>query len=180
MKTLASFTLLLSVALVSAAEPKGTPTTISGMKGTAPAAWVKEKPSNLLRSYQFKLPALVKDLADAELAVYPESTPKYESKFKEWKDTFLLPEDKTADDISKVSKLEVNGNMVHVLDVNGTWKYRERPRDPSSKEMLKADYRVVWYVLMGKEETTHIRLSGPKKVVDSHIASVEKWIKELK
>ena len=40
-------------------------------------------------------------------------------------------------------------------------KYKERPFDPKSKEEIKEDYRVVWVIVTEKDETTHLRLSGP-------------------
>jgi hypothetical protein len=171
---------LLLVPVLGLGADQPTPTKLSELKGSAPATWKSEKPSNRLRSYQFKLPAKDPQLADAELAVFPESTPKYEAKFTEWKESYIPADGTTIDQASKVSMFEVAGFKVHVLDVQGTWKFRERPRDPSSKEMLKPEYRTVWFVLIGKEETTHLRLSGPMKVVEQHLADVMTWLKSHK
>jgi len=172
--------LVAPLTIAVAADTKPAVTKLSGLSATAPAAWQSEKPSNRLRSYQFKLASPEKDLADGELAVFPESTPKWEDKFKEWKETIVPADDVKPEDAAKQSEFKVGENVVHVLDANGTWKYRERPRDPSSKEMLKPEYRVVWLVLVTKDETTHIRLSGPAKVVDKHYADAIAWVKSLK
>jgi hypothetical protein len=161
------------------ADDKPVVTRIGGLKAPAPKTWKSEKPANLLRSYQFKLVSPDKDFADAELAVFPESSPKWEDKFKEWKETVIPPDGSTIDQAAKVSKFEVEGKTVQVLDISGNWKYRERPRDPSSKEMLRPEYRVIWFVVLD-EEATHVRFSGPEKVVAKHHEDVLNWIKSLK
>ena len=166
--------------LILTADPKPTVVKLGTLSATAPAAWKSEKLNNLLRSYQFKLPSGDPAFADAEVAVYKEASPKVDDKFAEWKATFVPPEGMTIDDIAKVSQYDVGAATAHVLDVTGTWKYRDRPRDPKSKEELKPDYRTVWVILRDKEETTHIRLSGPMTVVGKHIADFEKWLKSAK
>ncbi len=161
-------------------EDQGTVVTIGKLTATTPQDWKKEKPANLLRSYQFKLPG-EKELAECELAVFPESHPDPEKTFPKWKATFVPPEGKTLDEIAKITKWMVPGVSVTVLDIaEGTWKYRERPNDPKSKEMLLEDYRVIWVIVAGKDEATHIRLSGPAPSVRKQFAAFETWVKSLK
>ena len=162
-----------------AAADDGTPVKVNKMTATAPAGWKSEKPANRLRSYQFKLPGAA-GRGDAELVVMPESSPDVAKNFPRWKAQFVPPEGKTADDLGTTKKLDVPGATVDVLDVSGTWKYRERPFDPKSKEEIRDDYRVVWVVVADKDEATHLRLSGPRETVEKHSAEFEKWVKSLK
>ena len=171
---------LLLAAPFAAAEEKGTPVKLSGLAGTAPAAWKSEKPANRLRSYQFKLPSGDKDYADAEVAVFPESSPDNAKNFERWKSTIVPPDGLTPDEAAKVGKMEIGKAKVATLDANGTWKYKERPQDPKSKEELRAEYRVIWVVIETPDETTHIRLSGPLTVVEKHRKDFEAWLKGLK
>jgi hypothetical protein len=73
-----------------------------------------------------------------------------------------------------------------VLDITGTWKYKERPQDPKSKEMLLDDWRVIWVIIEEKDakgeliEAHHFRLSGPSVTVDAHAKAFEKWVKSLR
>ncbi len=169
------------VLTVVTAQAQSTPVVvkIGSLSAAAPTVWKSEKPSNRLRSYQFKLPGF-EGLADAELAIYPESHPDPEKNFPRWQAQFLPPEGKTVEDISKRSVWELPRAKVHVLDVRGTWKYRERPQDPRSKEMILDNYRVIWLIVAEKEEATHVRLSGPAPVIDKHYAAFEAWVKSLK
>ena len=162
---------------LAAADDKPVVVKLNKLSAPAPADWKSEKPANRLRTFQFKLPG-AKDHPAAELAVYNESLPGAEKNFTKWKNTFVTPEGKTTDDISKTAKWEVNGATVNVLDATGTWKYKERPQD--KKETLLDDWRVIWVVVDEKDETHHFRLSGPAVTVAEHAPKFEKWIKSLK
>jgi hypothetical protein len=181
MRALGLTVILLASAGLSAAtaEEKGTPVKIGKLTATAPAEWAKEKPANLLRSYQFKLPG-AEDFPPPVLAIFPESHPSPEKTFPRWKAQFIPPEGKTVDDISKTGKWEIAGATASYLDVTGTWKFKERPQDPKSKEMILDDYRVVWVIVAEKDEATHLRLSGPAQSVAKSYKSFEAFVKSLK
>jgi hypothetical protein len=177
-----TFASLLVISALSAARPpqdEGIKVKIGKLTASAPADWKKEKPSNLLRSYQFRLPG-AEDFPRPELAIFPESHPSPEKNFPRWKAQFVPPEGKTLDDISKSGKWEVEGATVNYLDITGTWKFKERPQDPKSKEMLLNDYRVIWVIIAEKEEATHLRLSGPAQSVEKSYRAFEAFVKSLK
>ena len=162
-----------------AAEDKPVMVKLNKLAATAPADWKFEKPANRLRTYQFKLPG-AKDHPAAELTIMNESPPGAEKNFAKWKATFVAPEGKTVDDIAKTAKWEVTGAKVDVLDITGVWRYKERPFDPKSKEMILDDWRVIWVIVEEKDETHHIRLSGSVVTVDAHAKAFETWVKSFK
>ncbi len=164
-------------AFATAADDKPVVVKLDKLTAPAPAGWTPEKTSNRLRSFQFKLKG---PDGDGELIVMPEQSPDPDRTFPRWKGSFVPPEGKSVDDISKVSKQEFNGTTVHLLDVSGTWKYKERPFDPKSKEELRENYRVVWAVVVEKNDATLIRISGPQATVDKHFPAFEAWLKSLK
>lgn len=173
--------LLLAVPLLAAAADKPVTVKVGKFAAPAPAGWVSEKPNNNLRSAQFKLPGEKGGPGDAEVNVMPVSNRFPEKVFPRWKATFVPPEGKTADDIGKVRKLDgAKGATIDVLDVTGTWKYKERPFDPKSKEELKDEYRVVWVIVGDGEDADHVRLSGPRDTVDKYYPGFEAWLKALK
>ena len=177
---LLAVTVLLLVATAAGAQPPK-PVKFGPLSATPPAGWKAEKPANLLRSAQFKLPSADDSLAAAEVAVFGEASPKVAEKFAEWRNTFVPAEGESADKLGKVETFAMLGKTVATtLDVTGTWKYRERPRDPASKEELRPDYRVVWAILVNEDETTHLRLSGPAKVVAAHHEAFVAWLKSAK
>jgi len=171
--------LFAALPLVASTQNKGTEVKVGNLKAVTPPDWAKEKPANLLRSYQFKLPG-AEDFPQPELAIFPESNPDPEKNFPKWKAQFVPPEGKSIDDVSKTGKWDVKGATVTYLDVTGTWKYRERPQDPSSKEMLLDNYRVIWVIVAEKDGATHLRLSGPTQSVAKSYKAFEDFVKSLK
>lgn len=171
---------LLLAAFALAADDKPVTVTVSGMKADAPAAWKSEKPSNNFRSFQFKLPSDDKTYADAELYVSKDAGDKVEKNFTTWKGQYTPPDCKKPEEAIKTSEFEQGGRKFHLLDATGTWKYKERPFDPKSKEETRPEYRTVWVIVVSKDDNSHIRLSGPKGVVDKHYPEFEKWLKALK
>lgn len=161
-----------------AADDKPVVVSLVKLKAPAPAEWTAEKTANRLRSFQFKLKGT--DGHDGELIVMPESPPDPMRSFPRWKASFIVPDGKTADDIAKQSKFEVAGATVHVLDASGTWRFKERPFDPKSKEEERENYRVVWMIVVEGDEATHIRISGTQDTMAKYMPGVEKWLKSLK
>jgi hypothetical protein len=169
---------LVTMCTLAMADP--TPVKFGGLAATPPTTWTTEKPANRLRSHQFKLASMQDGVADAELIVMPESSANIDKEFPRWKATFNPPEGKTLDEIATTGKFTVGTATVHTLDVSGTWRYKERPFDPKSKEVLKTDYRVIWAVVVQKDEATHVRLSGPQAVVAARANELETWLKSIK
>ncbi len=163
---------LLLAACLLLAPPK--PVAVGELSAAPPESWVAEKPNNLLRSHQFKLKG---DKGTCELAIYPEASPKVEDKFAEWKATFEL--DGEAPPVIAPQKL-TDSATAHRLDLTGTWKYRERPRDPKSKEERRENSRVVWVVVAQGGGATHIRLSGPKDAVAEQLPGFDRWLASLR
>lgn len=172
---------LLALFTTATIAPAADPVKINNLSAVPPADWKSEKPSNRLRSHQFRLPSGEKDTPDAELSVSPESSPDVKKNHERWLATFVPPEGKTIEEASKVSKWEIAGTKaVTVLDITGTWKYKERPQDPKSKEELRAEWRVVWVIVEGKDDSAHVRLAGPMAVVEKHKKTFDAWIQSLK
>lgn len=178
--TVPRLVLLAVLAAGSALAADPTPVKVNGQSATPPADWKSEKPSNRLRSYQFKLSSGVAGMAEAEVAIYPESSPDPKRNHPRWLATFDPPEGKTIEDASKVTTSEQPGAKLVRLDVTGTWKYKERPQDPKSKLELRPEWRVIWVIVEGKEEATHVRLAGPAATVAKHEKAFDAWLKALK
>lgn len=156
------------------------PVIVQGLTAEPPAEWVAEKPANRLRSHQFRLKSQNDRLADAEIIISPGMKPDPEKVFPGLKAQFVVPEGKTIDDIARTSKIEIPNATIHLLDISGTWNYKERPFDPKSKVEQRDDWRAIWAIVVVGDEASHVRLSGPRSVVDQYATGFEKWLKELK
>jgi hypothetical protein len=166
-----------------AEEKKGTVVTIDGLKSAVPGDWKTEEPTSRMRAYQFKLPRAADDKYDGEMAIFffgPGQGGSAEENIKRWKGFFLPPQGKNIDDVAKVSKLKVGAVDVHYLDVQGTYKFKERPFDPNAKEELRPDWRMLGVVFESKNGPYFMRLAGPAKTVAHHKKGFDDWLQGLK
>lgn len=180
-RSLSGLLLLLGLTFALADDSSPPLIMINKLKAAAPASWKAEKPANRLRSYQFKLSGATAADPAGELYVMPNSNPDHTKYFPRWKSDFVVPEGKSIDDMSRTSQFEIaGGTTVHILDIQGTWRYKERPFDPRSKVEERPGSRVVWAVVAGPDEATHLRMSGPAPVINKHYDSFISWLKSLK
>jgi hypothetical protein len=152
---------------------------LEDVKSKAPESWVREKPSNLLRKYQFRLPKVKDDSADAELSIQ-DTLGTIETNIKRRKAEFMPPEGKNIDDIFKVEKLKIGKATATVMDVQGIYLFKERPQAPDSTAVQKPDYRMIAVILDTKEGSSFIRLVGPEKTVAHHKKGFDEWLKAFK
>jgi hypothetical protein len=161
-------------------EKKGTVVDLDGLQARTPAAWVEEEPSNAMRLAQFRLPRVQGDDHDAELVIFKGIGGSAKSNIERWKTFFLPPEGKTIDEVAKVTEIKMGGTTVPFLDVQGTYKYKERPFDPNAKEELRPDYRMLGVAFDGPKNPYHIRVVGPAKTVEHYKPAFEEWLASFK
>lgn len=164
----------------AADDQKGDVVELDGLKAAVPADWKKEKPANLMRFLQFKLPKNKDDKEDGELVVFKSLSGTAEANIKRWKEMFQPPDGKTIDDVSKVTEIKIGGTKAPYLDVSGTYKFKAAPFDPKAKTELKPGFRMLAIQLDGKNDTYHLRLTGPAKTVDQYKKGFEDWLQALK
>jgi hypothetical protein len=179
MRLACALLLLALAAPARAAEPKATVVKLDQLTSTAPADWKSEKPANRLRSYQFRLPG-AKDAKDAEVFIFPDLTKTVDENFARYKEMFVPPEGMTVEDIAKTAKLMVGKAKVAVLDMEGTWLFKERPFDPQSKQESRPNSRVISVIFTSDDGNYLIRLSGPAATVAQHAKPFFEWIKAFK
>jgi hypothetical protein len=160
-------------------EGKGTVVEIDGLNSRTPAEWKEETPSSNLRHAQFRLPKVKDDKADAELVIFKGIPDTVKGNIERWQKDFLPPKGKKAEDISKVSETKLGDKDVTYVDVQGTYLYKKRPRDPNEKAEEKPDYRLLGVIYDGKTKY-QIRLVGPAATVEHYKKGFDEWIKNFK
>jgi len=165
---------------IQAQDKKGEAVELDGLKATVPAEWKAEKPANLMRHMQFKLPKVKDDKDDAELVVFKSLSGTAEANIKRWKDMFDPPQGKTIDDVAKVTEIKIGGTKAPYLEVAGTYKFKAAPFDPKAKTELKPNYRMLAIQLDGKNDTYHLRLVGPNDTVQHYKKGFDDWLAALK
>jgi hypothetical protein len=162
------------------AQTKGTAVKLDDLESVAPADWKPEKPANRLRSHQFRLPRAKDDKEEAELAILPNITGTPEKNVQRWKEMFNPPEDKTIEEVSRVETLKIGPAKATYLDVSGTYLYKDRPFDPTSKTIPRPGYRMFSIMFETSDGTHLIRLVGPARTVNQHKKAFDDWLKGFK
>lgn len=152
---------------------------IDGLKSEAPKEWKREKPNNLLRFYQFRLPKVEGDPEDADLGI-SAAIGKEEANIDRAKKSFLPPEDKKIEDVIKVEKMKVGVAPVTYIDVQGTYLKKKQPIDPDSKAEKKPSYRMLRVLFETRDDLYVISLVGPAKTVERHKKAFDDWLKAFK
>lgn len=161
-----------------AAKEKGTVVKIDGFQARTPEDWIAQKPSNRLRSYQFRLPRAKDDKEDGELAVMPNITGTPEQILARWKETFLPPDGKTPEEATRLNKMKNGAITILYLDIHGTYLYKDRPL--ASKSTPKPGYRMLSVHFQTPDGPTRIWVVGPADTVQLHKKGFDDWLKRFK
>jgi hypothetical protein len=172
--------LALAAASGRAAEGKGAVVDFDGLKSAAPSSWKEEAPSSRMRLGQFRLPAAKGDEHDAEIVIFKNAGGSARDNVARWKGMFTPPEGKSIDDVSKVEEIKIAGRPATLLDVHGTYLFKQRPFDPADKGEKRPDYRMVGIQFEGPMNLYHIRLVGPAKTVNEYKSGFDEWVKNFK
>ncbi len=172
--------LALAAAGLRAADDKGTVVDLDGLKSAAPPSWKEEAPTNRMRLAQFKLPRAKGDEHDAELVIFKNAGGSVQANIDRWKGQFSAPEGKSIDDVAKVREIKIGGRDATLLDIHGTYNYKQRPFDPSDKGEKRPDYRMFAVQFEGPQNLYHVRLVGPAKTVEQYQKGFDGWLKNFK
>jgi hypothetical protein len=171
-------------ALLPAADTKddqGTVVDLGSLKSRTPATWKAEEPSNRMRFAQFRLPKVKDDKYDAEVVIFQDIGGSAKDNIERWKTQFIPPEGKKIDDVAKVMDVSVGDGKVTVLDITGTYKYKERPFDPNAKEERRPEYHMVGVIFGAPNNKDYqIRFVGPVATVEHYKPGFDEWLKNFK
>jgi hypothetical protein len=168
---------------VSAADDKGVAVSLGGREARAPLSWKQEETTRPPRVYQFSLPKVEGDNADAELAIFyfgSNGAGSVSDNLKRWKGMFIPPEGKSIDEATKIARFKTAGEEVTYADIQGTYKFKARPFDPNAKEELKPDYRMLGVIFGTPKGPYYVRLVGPAKTVEHNKLGFDDWLKSFK
>jgi hypothetical protein len=158
---------------------KGTVIEIDDMKSKTPADWKEEEPSSNLRFAQFRLPKVKDDKDDAQLVIFKGIPDTVKGNIERWQKDFLPPKGKKTEDISKVTEIKLGTKDATYVDVQGTYLFKTRPRDPNEKAQERKDYRLLGVIYQGKS-SYQIRLIGPEATVEHYKKGFDEWVKNFK
>jgi hypothetical protein len=154
---------------------------LGGMKSKPPEGWKEEKPSNVLRKAQYKLPKAEGDPDDAELAVFSLSgSGTVAENLKRQLNSFKPADGKTEPE-NTVGKIMVGNVEATYQDVKGAYLSKVGgPLNPNAKTVEKPDYRQLYVLFSTMDGDCYFRLLGPAKTVEKHKKEFEEFLKNFK
>ena len=170
------------VLAAAADDKKGTAVEVAGLKGTAPAEWKSEEPSNRMRLLQFKLEKEKGDAEDAELVVF--TTPGgggVTANLERQEKTFKLPDGVKKEDAVKTEEVKVGEYKGKYQDIKGTYLFKAAPFDPNAKTAEKEKFRQLYVIFEDDDKKViSFRLVGPEKTVEKHKKAFDEFVKGFK
>ncbi len=147
------------------AAAHGTPGGGAGLKYTAPADWISEKPSSSMRQAQFRLPRAEGDSQDGELVVFffQGGGGGVQANIDRWIGQFTKPDGSPANDVAKTTHKVSHGIPLTVVDVSGTYMAGSMGMGGESKP--KQGFRMLAAVAEAGNGPWFFKLTGPAKTI---------------
>jgi hypothetical protein len=161
----------------------GPEVTLGNLKSRVPAGWVQEEPTTRTRAAQFRISPVGDDKEDTQVVVFyfgENGAGSIDANIKRWKGMFIPPEGKTIDDVTKTSKLQVNGEEATYVDIHGTYLFKPTPFAPAAETSRRPNHRMLNAILPTKKGPYYIRMVGPADTMARNVRGFEDWVKGFK
>lgn len=144
---------------------------------TAPKRWEKIEPRFRMIDAEYQIPAVESEIA-GRLTIMGAGG-SIEANMDRWKGQFIPPSGQTIDDISKVTKMKVAGQTVHLLDVHGT--FNDRPPRLQSGGTKRENYRMLAAIIETEKFGNYfVKFYGNKATVDKAEAEFKALLNSMK
>ena len=169
-----SLLLALIPSMTSADEAEGELKTIKAARGTltlkVPAAWSKKPVASRIIEHEFSAPASEGDENPGRLTMMGAGG-SVKANIERWVSQFAS---KDAD--PKISKKEVDGMTVHVVDLQGTFNDRRGPFAPGAR---RENYRMFGVIVEAEGGLYFLKFYGPEKTMGAHEKAFQKVIDSI-
>jgi len=146
----------------------------------APQEWISENPSSSMRKAQYRLPRAEGDSEDGELVVFyfQGSGGGVQANIDRWIGQFSKPDGSPATDAASMTKREVNGISLSIVDVSGTYHASSGMMLQDTKD--KNDFRMLAAVAESPSGPWFFKLTGPAKTIAKWQQSFDDFLNTLK
>ena len=147
---------------------------------SAPAGWKPVATSSSMRVAQFALPRAAGDVADAELVVYyfGGSGGTVEANIERWLGQMQQPDGSPSSAVATREARTINGLMVTLVDVSGTYVAEMTPGSPQRHNSPNSRLRAA--VIDTPNGPYFIKLTGPAKTIAAAEKSFDRFLSSLK
>ena len=145
-----------------------------------PPGWQKQPAASSMRVAEFALPRADGDAEDAQLILYyfGGSGGSVDANLQRWVGQMQQPDGQPSSAVAKKETRTVNGLMLTLLDVSGTYIAETAPG--SSEHHNKPNFRLRAGVVETGNGPYFIKLTGPVKTIANWEKAFEQFVASLK
>ena len=177
--------LMAGIALAATAargEDQATPIAVGDghVKLLAPAAWQRRQPRSRIVEYEFAVPKVEGDAQDGRLTVMGAGG-SVEANIERWIGQFTQPDGKTTKERTTVDKKQVDGAVVHRVDITGS--FVDRPGGPFApgRAVTRPNYRMLGAIIVTPKFGQHfVKLYGPRATIAANEQRFQQFIDSLR
>ena len=170
--------LCLVASMASAAEGDGAFSVADGkLNFTAPKEWVKKMPRTRIVEVEYEIKSAEGDEQPGRLTVMGAGG-SIEDNITRWMGQFEQPDGKSTKEVSKVEKVSIGGQEVHMVDISGNFDDKPGPFVPGVK---RENYRMLAAIVVSKDAGQYfLKFYGPKKTVGENEKQFKSLVESLK
>jgi len=144
---------------------------------TAPKEWVKKMPRTRIVEVEYEVKAAEGDEQPGRLTVMGAGG-SIEDNITRWMGQFEQPDGSKTKDASKVEKVSINGQEVHMVDISGNFDDKPGPFVPGVK---RENYRMLAAIVVTKEAGQYfLKFYGPKKTITENEKQFKAVVESMK
>lgn len=163
----------IGLTLLLAVLPAGPAGAQPALRFDTPAGWIAVEPLEPERVAEFVVPRAAEDAEDAECVVYHfggdsdeddwSGASAIEAQLERWTNEMLQPDGRSSADVGTISRFEVDGRQVTMLDVPGIFAAEVLPG--SGMRYYKREFRLKAAVVESPDGPFFFKLTGPDQTV---------------
>ena len=143
---------------------------------TAPANWERVQPRTRIVEHEFAVPAAEGDAAGGRLTVMAAGG-GVDANLKRWYDQFTQPDGTSTEKRAKLTKKNLAGQEIHLVDIWGTFRDQRGPMAPAVE---RPKYRLLGAIIATRSMGDYfIKLTGPERTIAENEQAFLEMIESL-
>ena len=144
---------------------------------TPPSGWLVKKPATRIVQYEYAVPKVKDDPADGRITIMGAGG-SVKANVDRWIGQFSQTDGTATRDRAKITKKELAGQVVHSVDIAGS--FADKPRGPFGPSIQREKYRMLGAIVVSKNKGQYfVKMYGPAKTIAAAAPSFHKFIESL-
>ena len=144
---------------------------------TTPEAWATREPRSRIIDHEFAVTASKEDELEGRVTVMAAGGTA-DANLERWYGQFTQPDGSATKDKVKITKKQIAGKEITIVDLSGTYMDRPAPMAPGVE---RENYRMLAAIIPAKgSNNIYVKFYGPKQTVADNAEAFTKMIDSLR